>query len=571
MQKMRWLCSTLPLIGLAASAGAQTLIPGIDVSHWQGTINWTQVKNSGIEFAFTKATEGVNYVDPRFTANMQGANAAGVMIGPYHFCRVDSYNGQPFDPYDGSPFLPGTDPYLDAVSEANDFLDAIMPYYNSGQYLPPVADVEALPDFGNSTLNRLFISNWVQLFSDTINDTLGVRPLIYTSLFGANNRYEPGVAATHDLWLAWWKGTGTSNPPVPSDTPAWPDYRFWQWTNSSSVPGISGSVDGDVFDGTMQQLQQLLIGPISAPETPFANKLSITDFETNEGYFNWSTSASGSNQGILAGSSADRVTSEAHFGDGSQQINIVGNPGGWFYRHLSGIGSPPSNPDTNLTLDAKGYIGFWLKTSDPGITVQIALDDPSPAVDRGLAQNVIADGRWHLYEWDLSDDAQWEGWTSLADGTLGGSTVTIDSIQFSGAGDAVFYLDSVAHNPNGSLLPDPGDFDYDGDVDGDDLSAWEAGAGISAGASMDSGDADGDGDVDGLDFLAWQQEFTGPLPQTVPEPVVVPEPGSVGLLFLGLSLFRSCAQKSLTRLGTLSDCSCLAAHARCAVSKFCTN
>ncbi len=551
MLKVRWIGAIWVLFCLAASSEAQTLIPGIDVSHYQGTINWTQVKNSGIQFAFTKATEGVNYVDPKFTANMQGATAAGVLIGPYHFCRIDSLNGVPFTSYDGLPFQPGTGPYIDAVSEAGDFLEAITPYYQSGQYLPPVADVEGLPNFGSTTLNRLFISNWVQLFSDTINDTLGVRPLIYTSLSGANTNYEPEVAATHDLWLAWWKGTGTSSPPVPSNTPAWPDYKFWQWTNSSSVPGISGNVDGDVFDGTMQQLQQLLIGPANNPATPFENKVSIADFETDEGYFNWSTSASGSNQGILAGSSADRVTSEAHDGDGSQRINIVGNPGGWFYRHLSGIGSPPANPDTNLTLDAEGYLGLWLKTDDPGITVQIALDDPSPTIDRGLAQNLIADGRWHLYEWDLSDDAQWEAWTSLADGTLGGSTVSIDSIQFSGAGNAVFYLDSVAHNPDGSLLPDPGDFDYDGDVDGDDLSAWEAGNGISSGASMDSGDADGDGDVDGSDFLAWQLHVTGSLPLATAESAAVPEPASVGLFLLGLLGLRSYAQQSLISSGAV--------------------
>jgi GH25 family lysozyme M1 (1,4-beta-N-acetylmuramidase) len=491
------------------------------------------VKNSGIQFAFAKATEGVNFVDSRFTANMAGATAAGVMIGPYHFCRVDSLNGVPFTSYDGLPFQPGTGPYIDAVSEAQDFLDAIMPYYQTNQYLPPVADVESLPNFGSSTLNRLFISNWVQLFSDTINSTLGVRPLIYTNLSHANSVYEPDVAATHDLWLAWWKGTGTSNPPVPSDTPAWPKYKFWQWTNASSVPGISGNVDGDVFNGTLAQLQQLLIGPASTPVTPFANKVNITDFESGEGYFNWSTSASGSNQGILAGSAADRVTTEAHDGDGSQRINIVGNAGGWFLRHLSGIGSPPASPDTNLTLDAEGYLGFWLKTTNPGITVQLALDDPGSAIDRGLAQNVIADGRWHLYEWDLGDDSQWQAWTSLADGTIGGATVTIDSIQFTGAGNAVIYLDSVAHNPNGSLLPDPGDFDYDGDVDNDDLTAWEAGYGTSSGASMDSGDADGDGDVDGADYLAFQSHFTGSLPLAAAA-AAVPEPVSTGLVLVGL-------------------------------------
>ena len=249
----------IPLLAFAlltfCSSSAMAFVDGIDVSHWQGNINWNAVKNDGIDFDFVKATEGVNFVDSRFHQNMQGATAAGVHIGPYHFARIDSFNGVPFTEYDGSPFTPGTAPYIDAVSEANDFIDEISPYYNSGLYLPPVADVEGLPDFNNAILEREFISNWVQIFSDTVNNSLGRRPIIYTSLFGANNRYTPAVASSHDLWLAWWKGTGTSNPPVPSNTPLWNPWDFWQWTASGSVNGVSGNVDRDVFDGTLQELE----------------------------------------------------------------------------------------------------------------------------------------------------------------------------------------------------------------------------------------------------------------------------------------------------------------------------
>ena len=241
-----------------ATRSTQAFVDGIDVSRWQGTINWNNVKADGIDFAFVKATEGVDFVDVKFHANMQGAIAAGVYIGPYHFARLDSLNGVPFTSYDGSPFAPGSAPYLDAVSEANDFLDAIMPYYDTGLHLPPVADVERLPDFNSTFLEREFISNWVQLFSDTVNNSLGRRPIIYTSKFGANTRYTPAVASSHDLWLAWWKNS-TSNPPVTSDTPAWSPWDFWQWTATGSVNGVGGNVDRDVFDGTLQQLEELLI------------------------------------------------------------------------------------------------------------------------------------------------------------------------------------------------------------------------------------------------------------------------------------------------------------------------
>jgi GH25 family lysozyme M1 (1,4-beta-N-acetylmuramidase) len=224
------------------------LIPGIDVSRWQGTIDWIAVKNSGVKFAFAKATEGVDFVDIRYHANMQGARAAGVYIGPYHFCRLDSFATNPLDP----------------INEANDFIEAILPYYQTGQHLPPVADVEAFPPFGSNAEAKAFTSNWVQKFSDTVYNALGVRPIVYQSLSKANTYYTPEVASSHELWLAWWKHS-TASPPQPSDTPLWGDWQFWQWTDSWSVPGVAGPVDGDVYDGTMSQLKSLLLGNKGTP------------------------------------------------------------------------------------------------------------------------------------------------------------------------------------------------------------------------------------------------------------------------------------------------------------------
>jgi lysozyme len=186
--------ATLPFYGDQLRA---QFIEGIDVSHWQGTINWNSVKNAGIDFAFAKATQGNNFVDSQFHDNMQAATAAGVLIGPYHFADIDTDINNPLDP----------------INEANHFLNVIRPFYDSGMYLPPVADVEGLPDFPTIAEERAFISNWVQIFSDTINTALGVRPFIYSSKWSANNHYTSSVASTHDLWLAWWKGTGTTAPP----------------------------------------------------------------------------------------------------------------------------------------------------------------------------------------------------------------------------------------------------------------------------------------------------------------------------------------------------------------------
>ena len=144
---------------------------GIDVSRFQGAINWTAVRSSGISFAFAKATEGIDFVDVRFTQNMAGATAAGVYIGPYHFARPDSYN---------------TDP-SDAASEANDFVDAILPYYQGSPYtLRPVIDLERLANVGDLAQEKAFLSQWIRNFATVVRTRLGFDPIIYTSPSYAN-------------------------------------------------------------------------------------------------------------------------------------------------------------------------------------------------------------------------------------------------------------------------------------------------------------------------------------------------------------------------------------------------
>jgi MYXO-CTERM domain-containing protein len=178
-------------------------------------------------------------------------------------------------------------------------------------------------------------------------------------------------------------------------------------------------------------------------------------------------------------------------------------------------------------LDATGYVGFWLMTDDAGVQVQIVMDDPGTG-EMGTLQDVIADGQWHLYQWNLEDDSQWDGWVN-GNGAIDEATVTIDSIYFWGSGDAQIYLDTVSHNPDGMLgaPPIPGDFDGDNDVDGDDLADWKDGFGTTSGALVADGDADDDGDVDGNDFLVWQRNVT---PANNAAPVPEPAAGVLALL-----------------------------------------
>jgi uncharacterized lipoprotein YddW (UPF0748 family) len=263
----------------------------------------------------------------------------------------------------------------------------------------------------------------------------------------------------------------------------------------------------------------------------------IDDFELDEGHFRWPYNQSPVSQtfGLAATTAIDRTTDEAQRGIASQRLDLVASGASdWQIRHNSGLATP-AVPASNAPLEATGYVGFWLKTETAGVEVRIAIDDETGAPDVGHWQSVIADGQWRLYQWNLDDANHWFTFAGDAAGLITASTVTIDSILFSGNGDAEIFLDTVSHNPDGPLAaaPLPGDFNADGSVDGDDLAVWKEHFGTATGAEVGEGDADGDGDVDGGDFLVWQQGVGGGGSGAAEAVNAVPEPAGLGLLALG--------------------------------------
>ncbi len=208
---------------------------------------------------------------------------------------------------------------------------------------------------------------------------------------------------------------------------------------------------------------------------PFIPHLTILDgFDGGEGRFTSAPNASGSTNGITPASTAVYTTAEAHLGEGSQEITLVRNTttATSRVRHLSG-GANPANNRVNVdgTLSAMGpfgFIGFFLKTTEPDMSVYLGLDDgtvTTVSLERSTAIPVIADGEWHLYEWNLADENLWSNFSG-GNGVIGGPNAYLDSIFFESGPSTLgetftFYLDTVAYNPNGSLaslitIPEPG-------------------------------------------------------------------------------------------------------------------
>ncbi len=191
---------------------------GIDVSRCQPVVDWVRAAQSGIQFAFIKATEGKTHLDNTFGAHWAGAKQARVLRGVYHFFC----------------------PQQDAASQARYFLAQLT---DPGELLP-VLDVEVA-----DRVSPVAIVNGIDAWLDIVTAKLR-RPIIYTSsAFWKSLPSIASVAAKADLWLAAWAEA------APGALSGWSSWTFWQHTNKGNVCGINGLVDRDRFMGGADRLQ----------------------------------------------------------------------------------------------------------------------------------------------------------------------------------------------------------------------------------------------------------------------------------------------------------------------------
>jgi GH25 family lysozyme M1 (1,4-beta-N-acetylmuramidase) len=199
---------------------------GVDVSDYQGTINWTSVKNSGVSFAFIKATEGTTFTATTFAANWANAKAAGVVRGSYHFARPST-----------SPSVSGS-----AIAQANFFVNTVKPIKGDLQL---VCDFEV-----TGSLNSTDLGNWLTAFCTQIKTLTHEPAIVYTYPSFWSNMPSNWPIQNCALWIA---NYGVSSPSIPAPWSS-TGYAFWQYSSTGAVPGISGAVDLDTFNGNTTQL-----------------------------------------------------------------------------------------------------------------------------------------------------------------------------------------------------------------------------------------------------------------------------------------------------------------------------
>jgi len=205
-------------------------VHGIDVSKYQGDIDWQSVRASGITFAYIKATEGADRVDSKFYQNWQNAKAAGVKRGAYHFafwCRKPE-------------------------EEMRNFLNTVP---NDPDALPPVLDVEATPKSGSckKTLYPEETIAQMRRMLEMMERHYGKRPVIYSTVDFYEAILHPSALEEYPIWVRSTK----YSPHVHYGARKW---HFWQFQSDARIAGIKGNVDRNAFHGDYRQFAAFAAG-----------------------------------------------------------------------------------------------------------------------------------------------------------------------------------------------------------------------------------------------------------------------------------------------------------------------
>ena len=201
-------------------------VRGVDVSHYQGDIDFETIAQQGMSFAFIKATEGSGTVDERFAENWENARSAGLCVGAYHFFSFDS----------------------PAQTQADNFIAAV-PYAEDA--LPPVIDLEFYTSSTRDQLSAETVREMLRVLLSRMEEAYGKTPVIYTTGTCYSEYLEDADLGTdYFLWIR-----SVLTPPASSL-----DWTFWQYNPRGLLEGYTGGeqyIDLNVFRGSLKDLQTL--------------------------------------------------------------------------------------------------------------------------------------------------------------------------------------------------------------------------------------------------------------------------------------------------------------------------
>lgn len=236
---------------------------GIDVSSYQGNVNWGSAYSGGVRFAVVKATEGSGYTNPYFSSQINGATDANIVAGAYDFADFNTTS---------------------ATTEANHFLSVAGNYVREG-YIRPVLDME-----GSTSMSKTAVSNWVKSWANTVYNATGVLTIVYASQSFASSYFDSTVPAQPtQFWIANYNGQNLYTGSPGSTTP-YSTWTMWQVSSTGSIPGVSGNCDLDTYNGDINGLISSS-GVLSSSGAKFnaGDKIHVT---ASGGQTAWNTYAS---------------------------------------------------------------------------------------------------------------------------------------------------------------------------------------------------------------------------------------------------------------------------------------
>ena len=202
-------------------------IHGIDISHYQGKIDWEQLKNAMIEgcpvrFVIIKSTEGASRLDDHFRENFNQVRDYGFIRGVYHFWSNKS----------------------SAREQAYYFLDKV--HLTEGD-LPPVLDIEHKPADKSVDDFQRDVLTWLHI----VEDKYHAKPIIYTYYKFKEKYLSAPVFDDYPYWIAQY---------YVDKVQYQGKWKFWQHTDAGKLPGIKGYVDFNIYNGSFYDLRKLCIG-----------------------------------------------------------------------------------------------------------------------------------------------------------------------------------------------------------------------------------------------------------------------------------------------------------------------
>lgn len=201
-------------------------VRGVDVSHYQGEIDWEKMAEQDVDFAFIKATEGSGHVDERFYDNWQAVGQTDLAVGAYHFFSFDS---------------PGR-------TQAEQFINTVGDLTGK---LPPAVDIEYYGEKAGNPPDKEAMAAELQEMLALLEVHYQRKPIIYTT-YEVYDRYIKGNFDEYPLWIR-----NVYYPPMGEMGERW---TFWQYTDREILEGYEGQekyVDMNVFRWTFRELEEL--------------------------------------------------------------------------------------------------------------------------------------------------------------------------------------------------------------------------------------------------------------------------------------------------------------------------